>query len=382
MRWKHSCFILCGLCLATTAGAENKISANEFNPAISLILSGSYSQYSNDPDTYSISGFALADDVNPGRKGFSLDESELSISANIDDMFYGYFTVALAAEGSAEVEEAYIETLGLGTGFTIKAGRFFSGIGYLNQQHSHNWDFIDQPLVYKALLDNQLGDDGIQLRWLAPTDVYLEFGMEALRGDSFPAGNGANDGRGTITLFAHVGGDVDLSNSWQAGLSYIQAKADDRQTGDPVETFNGETKIAAMDFIWKWAPNGNNKETNLKLQAEYFLQNQDGSYNGLAYDEDQNGYYLQAVYQFIPKWRVGLRYDSLHADDPGAAFAGTALDTQGHHPERWSSMLDWSRTEFSRLRLQYNRDDSNPDTDNQVYLQYIMSLGAHGAHRY
>jgi hypothetical protein len=382
MLWKKSTLLLWGICLATSAGAENRISANEFNPAISLILSGSYSQFSNNPDTYYISGFAIADDVNPGREGFSLDESELSISANIDDMFYGYFTAALTAEDSAEVEEAYIETLGLGMGFTIKAGRFFSGIGYLNQQHAHNWDFIDQPLVYKALLDNQLADDGIQLRWLAPTDVYLEFGMEALRGDSFPAANGANDGRGTITLFAHVGGDVDFSNSWQAGLSYIQAKADDRQTGDPVETFNGETKIAAMDFIWKWAPNGNSKETNLKLQAEYFLQNQDGSYNGLSYNEDQNGYYLQAVYQFIPKWRVGLRYDALHADNPGPAFDGTVLDTQGHRPERWSTMVDWSRTEFSRLRLQYNRDDSNPDTDNEVYLQYIMSLGAHGAHRY
>jgi hypothetical protein len=91
---------------------------------------------------------------------------------------------------------------------------------------------------------------------------------------------------------------------------------------------------------------------------------------------------LQAVYQFIPKWRLGVRYDALQADDPGISFAGTALDTQGHDPERWSVMLDWSRTEFSRLRLQYNADDSNPNSDSQLYLQYVMSLGAHGAHRF
>jgi len=34
------------------------------------------------------------------------------------------------------------------------------------------------------------------------------------------------------------------------------------------------------------------------------------------------------------------------------------------------------------VRLQLNRDDSGPETDDQVVLQYIMSLGAHGAHRF
>jgi hypothetical protein len=45
-------------------------------------------------------------------------------------------------------------------------------------------------------------------------------------------------------------------------------------------------------------------------------------------------------------------------------------------------MVDWSPSEFSRLRLQYARDDSREDTDDQVYLQYIMTLGAHGVHRW
>ena len=82
----------------------------------------------------------------------------------------------------------------------------------------------------------------------------------------------------------------------------------------------------------------------------------------------------------MPRWRVGLRYDKLHADDPGAVFAGTALDTQAHDPQRWSAMLDFARTEFSRLRLQFNQDDSRPESDHQLYLQYNVSLGAHGAH--
>ena len=46
-------------------------------------------------------------------------------------------------------------------------------------------------------------------------------------------------------------------------------------------------------------------------------------------------------------------------------------------------MLDYSPSEFSRFRLQFARDRSRPDAiDNQVYLQYIMSLGTHGAHTF
>jgi hypothetical protein len=46
-------------------------------------------------------------------------------------------------------------------------------------------------------------------------------------------------------------------------------------------------------------------------------------------------------------------------------------------------MLDWSPTEFSRLRLQFARDKSRAGSaDDQLYLQYIMSMGTHAAHAF
>jgi len=46
-------------------------------------------------------------------------------------------------------------------------------------------------------------------------------------------------------------------------------------------------------------------------------------------------------------------------------------------------MVDWSATEFSRLRLQVAQDKSRAGvTDNQLLVQYIFSLGAHGAHTF
>jgi len=76
-------------------------------------------------------------------------------------------------ETAIELEEAWIETLKLGNGLTIKGGQFFSGIGYLNSIHDHAHDFSDRPLIYDALFGGHLVDTGLQARWVAPTDQFL-----------------------------------------------------------------------------------------------------------------------------------------------------------------------------------------------------------------
>jgi hypothetical protein len=87
----------------------------------------------------------------------------------------------------------------------------------------------------------------------------------------------------------------------------------------------------------------------------------------------------------MPQWRSGLRYDRL---DPGTAEvgalnAGNVIADHAFNPSRVSVMVDYSPSEFSRLRLQLARDNSRQAlADNQLFVQYIMSLGAHGAHSY
>lgn len=363
--------------------------SNAFNPAIGLILSGTYGQFSQDPEAYRIPGFALAEESTPGERGFSLGESELAISANIDPDWYGMFTLALEPSGASSVENAYVQTTGLGNGLTVRGGRFYSGIGYLNSQHAHQWDFVDTALPYRAMLGTQFADDGIQVRWLAPTDIYTELGVEGFRGDRFPGGGAANQGRGAWSVFVHVGDDVGVSHSWRAGLSYLSARSNQRATTSAAgeDLFTGTSRLLIADFVWKWAPNGNPYARNFKLQGEYLRRREEGEFTPAGasqapYSGRQSGWYLQGVYQFMPRWRVGLRHDQVHADNPGAAFAGTVLDPQGQTPKRNSVMVDYANSEFSRLRMQYNRDQSGPTSDNQWYLQYVMSLGAHGAHNF
>ena len=119
-----------------------------------------------------------------------------------------------------------MQTTALGHGLSLKAGRFFSGVGYLNAQHAHTWDFVDNPLAYQAFLGTQLGDDGLQLRWLAPTEQFIELGLELGRGRGFPGGDNPRNGAGLVALTAHAGGDLGESQSWRAGLSALHTQAE------------------------------------------------------------------------------------------------------------------------------------------------------------
>lgn len=380
-----------------------KLAQRSFNPDISLILDGKLAQFAADPEAYALPGFQLGGEAGPGEEGFSAQHSELVLSANADDLFFGQLTTAIASHEGAtemELEEAFLETAALGAGLNLRAGRFFSALGYLNQQHAHAWDFADAPLVYRALFGNQLNDDGVQLSWLAPTDLYLTLGAEWLRGGDWPAAGDAHGGIGAGTLFAKLGGDAGISHSWQLGLSHWQADVLERSSSGEAHghggagdvSFSGDSRITGLDLVWKWAPGGNMTRRYLKLQGEYFVRNEDGTVSLLhdpveltRYDGEQRGWYAQAVYQFMPRWRIGLRYDWLNADNAGsdtAVLEEAGLLASGHDPSRYAAMFDYSRSEFSRIRLQYNRDHSQRDSEDQWYLQYILSLGAHGAHQY
>jgi hypothetical protein len=383
---------------AAAQAANRPQAENALNPGISAILNGVYANLSRDPGTYRIGGFVpTMGEVTPPPRGFSLGESELGFSANIDPLFRGTLIASISPDDETiGVEEGYLQTLAAPRGFTAKAGRFFSAIGYQNQIHAHAWDFTDAPLVMKAFLGGQLNEDGVQLRWLAPTEWYWDLGTELGRGRAFPASlspSGKN-GAASLNFFTHVGGDIGESLAWQAGLSHLRANPRERTFDDPIagvtDSFSGTSRLWALSAILKWAPSGNATIHNFKLQGEYFHRREEGT---LAFDSPgaavenplssrQSGWYAQGVYQFMPQWRAGYRYDQLDSGSPGVDTSLFPI-LAAYKPKKHSLMVDWSPSEFSRLRLQFARDDSRMnEPDSQVFLQYIVSLGAHGAHTF
>jgi hypothetical protein len=142
---------------------------------------------------------------------------------------------------------------------------------------------------------------------------------------------------------------------------------------------------------------GNPRQQELIVQGEYFWQHNDGNYKLGGLDAAANagnsaiytnahatGWYLQTVYKLAPQWRVGVRYSELSpAAVPTALKTNEVLDANGHNPRSTSAMLDWTNSEFSRIRFQYNHNVlANNQSDDQFIVQYVMSIGAHGAHKY
>jgi hypothetical protein len=80
---------------------------------------------------------------------------------------------------------------------------------------------------------------------------------------------------------------------------------------------------------------------------------------------------------------VGLRRDQLDGGSVDYASNNANLGQPGYNPSKNSLMFDYNPSEFSRIRLQAAQDKSRQGvTDNQLFLQYQMSLGAHGAHKF
>ncbi|HEX4299969.1 MAG TPA: TonB-dependent receptor [Gammaproteobacteria bacterium] len=396
--------------LSAAAQAAPQNSGNAFNPGIGLVLNGTWASYPTEAGHRQIPGFMLGDGAGLPPQGFGLGESELDLASNFDNLFTGFGALSFHenhGQDSVEVELAYLQTLAMPDGFQVTAGKFFSSFGYQNARHAHVWDFVDQPLAYEAMLNNQYSDPGMQLTWLAPTDTYLLFGAEAFSGDNFPAGGAAHSGNGANNLFVKLSQDVGDSSTWFAGLSYMSARAFNRPSfgdGDAEFSdqsdldgplFTGTSNIVGADFVWKWAPHGNFYEKNFVFQTEFLHRSERGTLSNVgcavgnacngasAYTGSANGWYVQGTYQWMPQWRVGLRYDRLTSDNTVTGFyqPGQLLGN-GFAPHRESAMVDFSNSEFSRIRLQYNRDQSGLIPANEVMLQYIVAMGAHPAHTF
>ena len=404
---------------------------NAFNPAIGIVLNGMISEFSADESE--IPGFPTGHESERPAQGLSLGHSEITMSSNIDDKFFGNLTLGLGVHPGepteVELEEAYIQTLpgaGLPEGARIKAGRALWTFGYLNELHAHGDDFADRPLPYRVFLDNAYNDDGLEISVVPSTELYSEFGVGLFRGDDTPFA-GSDNGHEAWSAYARLGGDIGRDSAWRIGAYTLSGEARNRGGGHAHEEemhhedehaedehaedkhdedehedeehhdehghaeffsegmFSGDTRLYALDFRSTWAPTGNARDRELILQGEYFWRKEKGTYELAAeaegeageseyFDTTTRGWYAQAIYKFLPRWRVGARYSRLHP--PGEAEIG-------HDPTAVAAMVDWTNSEFGRIRLQYNRETlADDEHDNQIMLQYVMSLGAHPAHTF
>ncbi|WP_303904013.1 TonB-dependent receptor [Thiohalomonas denitrificans] len=394
-------------------------SGTKFNPQISLILNGNY--YADSIDGEGAKRFGAADGIHDAHghddghghehggseQGFNLGDTELVFSATVDPYFDATANLAISSDGDVELEEAWLQTRGLPAGLKVKAGKFFSDIGYANNQHPHQWDFVDQNLAYLNLLgDHGLRDTGAQVTWLPDWNTYTLFGLELLQGEQEKLGALVEEGdplnlddeeRGPrlATAFVKVSPELGYNHALQLGGWSAWAGQHQEEHEEPVEhALEGDASMWGLDSIYKYDAGRGYGAGDIKLQAEYLWQRKElhvayhesnASIVGAERRFTEDGFYLQGLYGIAPRWQAGLRYDRVGVFENRKESGGATLD-EYDDSSRWTAALSWTPSEFSQLRLQYSRADMSVEQEREtfdtVYLQYTMSLGAHGAHTF
>lgn len=419
-----------------------------FNPEISLILDSTYyNNFSGDPEEPG--GFSIGHGGGHGHgdeghghglePGFGVRSAELALSGAADPYFDMFANVAIF-EGGVELEEAYVTTRSLPAGLQVKAGRFLSDVGYVNSQHIHQWDFVDQPWVTESLFgDEGLRETGIQLTWMPATASYTRFGMELLNGENggvasyvgpgeyhlstlqpdvdnsperveWHAGNGF-EGKSAprlTTFFAKWGPNLGYSHNLQLGVFGGAANTYQRdelhEDGD-VESWDGDSRFYGADLVYKFDGQGSDGHRDFRLQAEYirreldlhFMHREFTDFETLTVQEQaqqswvQDGVYVQGVYGIAPRWNMGLRVDALGlTNEAWEEDELVEFDTS----MRYALQTTWTMSEFSRLRAQVNYSEYGAEHGHgggghgheegawEFMLQYNISLGAHGAHTF
>ncbi len=277
-------------------------------------------------------------------------------------------------------------TTALPYGLQVKGGKFKSGFGRINNQHKHVWDFADLPLVYRAFIEGEgITEKGAQLTYLPPLPFYTLVGVEILQGENAMLfGPDARSDPHAFTGFVKASFDLSDNSTILVGQSVITGSTKTDTIADNTD-FTGTSTLYDTELTYKWKPS---KNQSLTLQSEYMYRNQKGELadnsagSTSPLKRAQDGLYVQGMYQ-MERWRIGARYDLLDIFKKDYSLAGDQTDF-GAKPWRASAALEFNPTEFSRIRLQYNYDKSAGDnrTNNELFLELIFGIGAHGAHAF
>lgn len=392
---------------------ERTFSQSQYMPDISMIMDFSYVNHSiKDAElqhleipgvVHGIMGThdhgGNSESTYNAKNGFNLNYAEMVLSSNVDPFLSMDAVLHFSPEG-VEVEEAYFTTTALGHGFRLRGGKLLSEFGRQNSMHHHFWDFGNAGLVNEAFLGNHgINELGAQVQWVAPTENYLMVGGELLQGTNEAMFGNAQigeedavlaEGKRAPSLFVgYVKSSFDIgSTTLLPGLSYAygSSRIDHLDDEENPHAFAGNSSLYGADLTVK---HFFDSYSFLTWQSEWMMRKMEGTQykvdpdSSADLEKKQAGYYTQLVYAHDQNWRVGARYDSIYRNDITAN--GNAQATFENF-DRYSAMVEYHPSEFSRIRLEYNRNNAlfNEEGERQsmdtVMLQFNIAIGAHGAH--
>jgi hypothetical protein len=321
------------------------------------------------PDISMIGDFIASAGHNPisPSPSFQMHESELGVQAIIDPYARGDFFLSFGEEG-VNLEEGYITMTALPAGFVAKVGKFRGAFGKVNTMHNHVLPWVDRPLVSNNLVagEDGINDAGVSVERIlpAPKGIFLELTGQVFRGDSgdpqHPLYHAFN--KNDVSAVGHLRTykDITESTNIDLGASYSQGHNSFGGTG------NSLTRLYGIDATVRWRPLRRSIYHSFVGRGEFIWSQR----QQLPFEQRAFGFYTSGDYQLGRRWFVGGRYDR-----SGEAENASLID------EGFSPVLTYWPSEFSQIRGQYQftRYPGNINT-NELFVQVMFSLGAHGAH--
>jgi hypothetical protein len=293
--------------------------------------------------------------------GLEMHEAELGIQSVIDPYARGDVFISFGDTG-VSVEEAFVTLTALPGEFVAKIGKMRADFGKVNLTHNHALAWTDRPLVTENLVNGEDGinDMGVSVSRIlpAPGDLFLEATAQMFRGDSGDLFRSSQ--KNDVSFVGHLRGYEDLTENTNLELGYSYAQGHNELGHDFL------TKLHGIDVSLRWKPLRRSIYNSLLWRSEFVWSQRDQ----LPMQQKAFGMYSSLDYRLDQRWTVGTRFDWSQR-----ATASNQLDRGG------SAVLTYWMSEFSQARAQYRfvRYDGRQD-GNELRLQLIFVMGAHGAH--
>jgi hypothetical protein len=290
-----------------------------------------------------------------------MHEAELGIQSVIDPYARGDVFISFGETG-VSVEEAFVTFTALPGEFVGKVGKLRAAFGKVNSTHNHALAWTDRPLVTENLVNGEdgLNDMGLSLSRIlpAPGELFLEATGQVFRGDSGDVFKSSR--KNDLSYVGHLRGYQDLTENTNLELGYSFAQGHNDLGHDYL------TKLHGVDLSLRWKPLRRSIYNSLLWRSEFVWSRRDQ----LPTQQKAFGMYSSLEYRLDQRWTVGTRFDWSQR-----ATASNQLDRGG------SALLTYWMSEFSQARAQYRfvRYDGRQD-GNELRLQLIFVMGAHGAH--
>ena len=293
--------------------------------------------------------------------GLEMHEAELGLQSVIDPYARGDVFISFGETG-VSVEEAFLTFTALPGEFVAKVGKLRAAFGKVNGTHNHALPWTDRPLVTENLVNGEdgLNDMGLSVSRIlpAPGDLFLEATAQVFRGDSGELFKSSQ--KNDLSFVGHLRGYQDLTENTNLELGYSFAQGHNDLGHD------FRTRLHGLDLSLRWKPLRRSIYNSLLWRSEFVWSRRDQ----LPVQQKAFGLYSSLEYRLDQRWTFGGRFDWAQR-----ATLASQLD------RGVSALATYWLSEFSQVRGQYRfvRYDGKRD-GNELRLQLIFVMGAHGAH--